>query len=166
MKKFNMLFISLVVLFLITGCGEKTKLKTVTYDAEAATISLSYPDLDSYKYTEDADELQHPLDVAGIIAEKFSIDIYTSKFYAMTYEEYLDGRYEMYKDTARKFKLAGLDALEILQDTHYSITLSLGGTNYMELRIFDKLYKLENLKTAYKSNEVQDIINSIKIEPK
>ena len=172
MKKTAKLFaISLVLIMVLTsmvGCGEKKK--TVTYDAEVATISLSYPEKANYTYTENKEELKSNMNVAGIKGENFEIDIRVSTVAGATFEETMNRRYDMYKDstsaTAVRMTIGGFETVGMYYNNYYSISIPLKDKEYAELLVYGDGFSNEKIKAAYELPEVQDILKSVVVTVK
>ena len=167
-KLFMLLVICIIAIIAMTGCGEKST--TVTYDSETATISLSYPETAGYTYTENKDELKSTMNVAGIIAENFEIDIRVERLGVLNFQELVDKRLDTYGDReefpARKITVAGQETVELYYNNYVSLLFPSTDKECFEVLVYGDGFSNEKIKAAYDLPEVQEILKTIVVKVK
>lgn len=168
-KKISKLFaiiLTIVMAFTLSGCGKK--LKTVTYNSEKtkASISLSYDERSSFTYSENKEDLRTSSENAILKGENFNIAVQFDSYYSSKNFDELKKSRKSYQDF-KEVKYNNLDGFSYYYASYvrYEVILPVNDKYYVKLHIYstNSKGKQEDVKKLYNSNEVQEILNTVKI---
>ena len=165
-SKLFAIILTIAMVFTLSGCGKK--LKTVTYNSEKTntSISLSYDEKSSFTYSENMEDLRTSSENAILKGENFNIAIQIESYYSYKNIDELKKSRKSYQDF-KEVKYNDLNGFSYYYAPYvrYEVILPLNDKYYVKLHIYsiNSKDKNEDVKKLYNSDEVQEILNTVKI---
>lgn len=165
-SKLFAIILTIAMVFTLSGCGKK--LKTVTYNSEKTntSINLSYDEKSSFTYSENREDLRTSSENAILKGKNFNIAIQIESYYSYKNIDELKKSRKSYQDF-KEVKYNDLDGFSYYYAPYvrYEVILPLNGKYYVKLHIYsiNSKDKNEDVKKLYNSDEVQEILNTVKI---
>jgi len=157
------------ILTLTTGCFEKRT--TIEHKEDNIDLKINIMEKLKAKVSKDIKDFKSSRESAMIMTKNFNISIEINK--DMSYDEY-KGSFEKLKKGHSKLKdykevtYSGLKGFQNYNESYmrYEVYLPIKGSNdrCLQLNIYSTLNRDEETKKQYKTKEVQDTLNHVKVK--
>jgi len=172
-KTMLILTILIICLVILTGCGSKQAMSTSTYDSDdiEASVSLTYPDSEDYKFSTNSDDFRTTANEAILLGPDFKIAIQIrdlSFHFDKDFNNY-KGKY-ISEEGGKEITVADLNGFVWYYAPYKAavvvLPIELNPEYALELYIYTEKDSEDEVMEVFNSDAVQDILKTVKITEK
>ena len=167
MKKITILTFVFVMIFTFTGCGNTLTTSTYTDEKQNVKVSLSYPEKSDCNFSTNENDFRTSAENAIWIFDEFKIAI-------CIIDNNFDGDFEkiktesLSKEDGKEVTFNKISGVSYYYSPYnrYNVKLPVNQKCYLELHIYpnDPKYDKDIASETFSSQDVQEVLNTIKID--